>query len=455
MYQRFYEDDGLSTSVSLQPPDEAMIQQMASDPEPVAPAITARPLTKEEIREQNIENVRKAKEPAHMKWRAKMGDSHAAKLQLPDRLSYNSYVPYRWALVSYIDSKYYRTISHGDRRYKGRILKISGVFHHKPDAQAWSSILLKQNPHFMIHLVPFFEWTPVDDACECTTAARDKAITTIVLKEYVNSQEQAKNQMQRRLEASVLTKDFTEKVQLDPKAFPTHQPRPDRDEEACNFFARVQYEQSHPEQFRLPTPKESALSIGFEDALKEENIAKMKERGVVLALHNDDPTGSIPKEFIDAYRFIVISYLQPEDYAANRNNIVLTYKEPRDSDATQVNFSGHMVRPRGAFETYEDADKYANCLVEEEKIVDVYVVENFKWAPMDEYEEDQRNYQDAEIKTLIDGYHTQQKELHSTLNMRLKNACKIQAPMFELDPKTGEMKPRTKKVIEDAATTAS
>lgn len=455
MYQNFFQDDGLG-EVSLEPPSQDLLEKMQSDPEPPAPDFSSHPMSKEEVKKQNRANRLKMEEPAHISWQKKMGKSDAARLQIPDSLGNDIHIQYRWALFSYIDSKHYKTISHGDQRYKGRILKISGVFQYKEDARNWASILLKQNPHFMIHLVPFFKWTPVDDLCELTSTTRDNAITTIVLQEYVRMQEDMKAQMQHRLESSVLTKEFQEKIQMDPFAYPTHKPRPDRTAESCRFFAKVEHEKNHPELFALKPPSNDAVVTSFDDALHEENIAMMREKGVVLSLKNDSPHDSIPEEVIDAYRFVVISYLQPEDYAVNKQNIVLKYREQGDAHETQVDFSGLLVRPRGAFKTMESAGQYAKFLVQDEKIVDVHVVENFCWSPMDNHTEDKREYEDEQIKSLIDGYHAQQKELHSSMSVRMKNACLIQAPMFEVDTESGEMKPKPveSKKIKDFSTHA-
>lgn len=414
-------------------PSKELLAQMSSDPDRDIPKFEAKVLTEQESKELAAKDKIRSKEPAHKRWRESLGNIDVQRLLMRDSLPLQpDFANQKWMIISYIDSSLFKTISHGDKKYKGRLIKTSGAFQTKQDAFEWSKLLRKQNPHFVIHLVPMWEWTPIDDNWSDSNDTQDKDVTFAVLSNYVTKQDDRKDIMQKRIEDATNVKEL-----VDSEQFPEHKPRPDRTNETTHFFAKVQDEVDNPEKYELDKPKEDALELSLDEVINlaknEDELEILKKKGCVLKLENDNTEAL--GEFINNQTYVVLAYIQPEEYGAEDGPVKVKL-----SNDKIIPFNGLLVRPRGAFKTFDKADEYAQRLVNDEKIMDAYVVPNFNWCLMDETSVDERVYHDKFFSEQIAGFKEQQEDMKQTLRRRIVRAGEMQLPY--MDWSQGADKPR-------------
>ena len=118
----------------------------------------------------------------------------------------------RFACISVIKPDMYETLHHGERKYKGLLVKIRGIFETRDAADSWiRERILPLDPHFDVHLIECHKWSGVedDDVHEREYADENiSAIMTNYFKEEHNKQlglqtrvEVAKNMTQRSKES--------------------------------------------------------------------------------------------------------------------------------------------------------------------------------------------------------------------------------------------------------------
>lgn len=118
----------------------------------------------------------------------------------------------RFACISVIKPDMYQTLHHGERKYKGLLMKVRGIFETREAADAWiRERILPLDPHFDVHLIECHKWSGVEDDDVLDREYTDEnisAIMTSYFKEEHDKQlglqtrvEVAKNMTQRSKES--------------------------------------------------------------------------------------------------------------------------------------------------------------------------------------------------------------------------------------------------------------
>jgi hypothetical protein len=69
-----------------------------------------------------------------------------------------------YACVSVIKPEFYNTLHHGDRKYRGMLFKIRGVFGTREEADDWiRKKIMNLDPHFDVHLIKCHSWSGLED----------------------------------------------------------------------------------------------------------------------------------------------------------------------------------------------------------------------------------------------------------------------------------------------------
>lgn len=388
---------------------------------------------------------RNRKLPAHERWINRTRVPEVSRALIRDSLPLDkAFSRQRWALVTVLDSSLFKSVTEekSGKRFTGRLLKISGVYDSKEDAFRYYEILRTRNPHFSIHRVPVFEWVPIDDDLVDTSEEDERLVLYTVMDRYLKEQEKERQRMAGRIMGSALdipsrpdnvdSKDhedmpvqeaFTNVLPED--QFPTHLPRPDRDEEATRFFAKALHEVNHPELYEPPKPSEDAVKLSFDEAREiindKEKVEKLKKSGVVLKLLPDDTSG-MESVFLEQ-KFVVVSFIQPEEFMSGKKK-----KLRISSPDTTINFGGCLLKVRGAFHTLAGAENLARQLVSEELYFDTFVVKNFHWSLMSDTDCDERSYGNALMEEIMNGYREQKDSLKYSIERQIARAGNIQAP---------------------------
>lgn len=200
-------------------------------------------------------------------------------LQADAHASQPGFKSQRYALISYIDPKDYGVLHVEDRKYHAPLLKIRGVFSTKEDADKFARILMVRDPHFDLHLVEMFTWSPISDEDVQDREYLDKRIESIV-KSYLKSEEDRKNGIAQRIAAAATSSQFMK----DPeklKGLPTDEPRPDRVEEVMNFWEEAMHLKETEAERALPDPPADSRPMTL-DEVRATYLADAAKRAEII-----------------------------------------------------------------------------------------------------------------------------------------------------------------------------
>lgn len=69
-----------------------------------------------------------------------------------------------YACVSVIKPELYDTLHHGERKYRGMLFKIRGIFSTREEADDWiRNKIMNLDPHFDVHLIKCHSWSGLED----------------------------------------------------------------------------------------------------------------------------------------------------------------------------------------------------------------------------------------------------------------------------------------------------
>lgn len=371
-----------------------------------------------------------ANETPAERWRRNNPRTVLSTMTMPDPVTIAQFKKQNWVLVSYVEPSTFAALHYGDNAsYHGFCMKVRGVFEHKREARQLAELLLAIEPEYAIHLIPSFCWTPVNDQM-CVTKEFDEWLVEETCERYIEASEANKQKVQRRIAETA--------KHLGDMAFDAdkmHIPREDRNAESTTFFAKLQHEKSHPEEYETPAlPKETTDDIYFEpagviehcDEKQVENIfldvsgcnaGKNADAPVQLVLDSDDP--------LPTQNYIVMSWLLPEEYGAP------VYMNEDKSLA----FSGIVVKPRGVFEHEADARAHCEKLSQQgNQDIDVHVLAVGSWTPLKDVDVSDRQYTDEKLQELMDGYRENKASQAGSTRSRMARAVLVNnAPVIFTD----------------------
>ncbi len=391
----------------------------------VVPAkIELKGVSDEEAGKQTVTNA------ADVAWRQNNPRAALATLSQPDPVLQETLAVQKWLLVSYIDPKVYSVLHIGHRKYKGFLLKSRGVFASKADAKLASDILLLQEPEFTIHLVPMFAWTPLMDQIAPSPELDDWLVQETVAR-YIETNENEKSALQRRIADVAAPITALPKMTGDPEIDQMQLDRADRSAESCDFFFKVQEELENKSKSELPDfPKTSTSGVFFESSALIEHTPEPKEAilapreteagkadaaPLVLSLKAD--TYQLGTE-LEYQKWLVFSCIFPSEY---RGPLAVDTEEGTE-------FSGVVLKPRGVFETEQEAERHAEKLSSGDHNMDVHINKMFQWCPLeDDKDVNDRNYTTEWMRSTVAGYNEQRASLNDSLQARKERALRIGA----------------------------
>lgn len=129
-------------------------EEMTSDPAPKAPTVTLKEVTEED--EKREEGITRANEwfNSNKVTRVPVIALEPDIYQIPEQ---------KFACFSVIRPEDYGVLHHGDKSYKGFLIKFRGVFPDREEADKHIRKIMKTDRHFDIHLVPCFQWSQMED----------------------------------------------------------------------------------------------------------------------------------------------------------------------------------------------------------------------------------------------------------------------------------------------------
>lgn len=114
----------------------------------------------------------------------------------------------RFACVSVIKPDQYAALHHGERKYKGLLMKIRGVFETREQADSWiRERILPLDPHFDVHLIECHKWSGVEDDDINDREYADENIRSIMTS-YFKDEHDKQLGLQTRIE---IAKNLTER----------------------------------------------------------------------------------------------------------------------------------------------------------------------------------------------------------------------------------------------------
>lgn len=128
-------------------------EEMTSDPEPKAPTIN--------MVEEEEDEPAKTEELRSDAWFNTNKITRVPVIALePDMYQIDNQA---YACFSIIRPEDYGVLHHGDKGYKGFLIKFRGVFPNKEEADRHIRKIMRIDRHFDVHLVPCFQWAKMDE----------------------------------------------------------------------------------------------------------------------------------------------------------------------------------------------------------------------------------------------------------------------------------------------------
>lgn len=130
-------------------------EEMTSDPAPKNPTVTL-------VEEKDDESSESKKE--EMRSDAWFNTNKITRVPVialePDMYQIDGQA---YACFSVIRPEDYGVLHHGDKGYKGFLIKFRGVFPSREEADRHIRKIMKVDRHFDVHLVPCFQWAKMDE----------------------------------------------------------------------------------------------------------------------------------------------------------------------------------------------------------------------------------------------------------------------------------------------------
>lgn len=110
-----------------------------------------------------------------------------------------------YACVSVIKPEVYDTLHHGERKYRGMLFKIRGVFETREEADDWiRNKVMNMDPHFDVHLIKCHSWSGLDSDNPEENEYMDDKIQTMMTSYFEEEHDkmlgiQARVQMAKRM----------------------------------------------------------------------------------------------------------------------------------------------------------------------------------------------------------------------------------------------------------------
>ncbi len=117
----------------------------------------------------------------------------------------------KYAVFSMIRPNDYGMLSHGDREYKGYLIKITGCFDTEQQAEACIEKVMSTNPHFDMIMTKCGEWSACDDDRVEDRSYADQMVKDI-LTGYFKSENTKVMSMGSRIQTSMDSEDRSEEV---------------------------------------------------------------------------------------------------------------------------------------------------------------------------------------------------------------------------------------------------
>lgn len=98
-----------------------------------------------------------------------------------------------YACFSVIKPEDYGALHHGDKGYKGFLIKFRGVFPSREDADRHIRKVMGTDRHFDVHLVPCFQWAKMDEDDVSEREHTDETISDIMKGYFKEENKRMKN----------------------------------------------------------------------------------------------------------------------------------------------------------------------------------------------------------------------------------------------------------------------
>jgi hypothetical protein len=107
-----------------------------------------------------------------------------------------------WVCFSFIQPEDYNSLHHSEGQYQGNLIKFSGAFATREEADTHIRELMKRNPHFDVHMIPAFRWAAAGDtSVDDNEYVGDDRITDC-LKGYFKQENNRMMGVKKRIEMS-------------------------------------------------------------------------------------------------------------------------------------------------------------------------------------------------------------------------------------------------------------